>query len=207
MNNIMKFENMDVDIIVENDEPLFEVYSTGMALGQIVKAKGSYYPRKARIDENIKSAEIKPVVRGGSKYLTLNDVRKLISMSHSRRRHDFIEWLKYNGFIDQCEIFGTERKEEIFADALSQVLHQFDLSLQAQKVEGNYRFDMYVPELDIVIEYDENGHSDYNIDKEEERENYIRQNHKALIRVTDFYSIYSNIGKVIKKIVKFMGEL
>jgi hypothetical protein len=36
-----------------------------MALGQIKEAKGNLYPRKERIDENLKNAEIKPVVRNG----------------------------------------------------------------------------------------------------------------------------------------------
>ena len=33
MKELKVFENIEVDIIVENGEPLFEVYSTGMALG------------------------------------------------------------------------------------------------------------------------------------------------------------------------------
>ncbi|WP_281418911.1 hypothetical protein [Clostridium lacusfryxellense] len=40
MNNLMKFEEQEVSIIVgENGDPLFELYSTDMALGQVKTAK------------------------------------------------------------------------------------------------------------------------------------------------------------------------
>lgn len=66
-----EFEGMEVDIIQgENGEPLFELYSTGAALGQIKISKGKTYPRRERIDQNIKDADVEPVVRGGQLYLT-----------------------------------------------------------------------------------------------------------------------------------------
>lgn len=73
-NQIVKvFENEEfsnVEIIVENGEPLFELYSTGMALGYITRAKGVVYPHKDRIDKIVKNAVIALVVRGVKLYLT-----------------------------------------------------------------------------------------------------------------------------------------
>ena len=41
MNNIISvFENCEIQIIIDNDAPLFEMYSTGMALGYITNSKG-----------------------------------------------------------------------------------------------------------------------------------------------------------------------
>lgn len=37
MQNLMKFQNMNVGIIVEDQTVLFEIYSVGMALGQVKK--------------------------------------------------------------------------------------------------------------------------------------------------------------------------
>ena len=49
MNKLMMFEGNNVEIIRgENGEPLFELYSTGMALGQIVMAKGTTYANKKK---------------------------------------------------------------------------------------------------------------------------------------------------------------
>ena len=51
----MLFEGNEVKIIVnEKGEPLFELYSTGMALGYTNKAKGKIYPHKIRIDKTNK---------------------------------------------------------------------------------------------------------------------------------------------------------
>ena len=59
MQELMQFEDNNVEIIKdENGNPLFEVYSTGMALGHVKRnAVGMCYPRKERIDENLKNAE------------------------------------------------------------------------------------------------------------------------------------------------------
>jgi len=64
------FEGMNVNIITdENGNPLFELYSTGMALGQTKESKGKLYARKDRIDQNLINADISPVVRDGQQYL------------------------------------------------------------------------------------------------------------------------------------------
>ena len=73
MSDIILFEGNKVDIIIENDKPLFEIYSTGAALGQVKKNNiGTVYPRKERIDENLGSADITPCVRNGHKKAFIN---------------------------------------------------------------------------------------------------------------------------------------
>lgn len=75
MTNLMKFENCNVEIIHDNNEGfLFELYSTGMALGQTKVVKGICYPRKERIKANILNAEITPVVRNDSTNATDNKI-------------------------------------------------------------------------------------------------------------------------------------
>ena len=70
-NQILKFEDNDVDILIEGGEPLFEIYTTGMALGQVKEAKGKMYPHKQRIDNNLKNAGIEPVVRNVQLYMII----------------------------------------------------------------------------------------------------------------------------------------
>ena len=55
----------EVNVIFINEEPYFDLYKVGMALGQTKVSKGIVYPRKDRIDKNVENAEIKPVVHNG----------------------------------------------------------------------------------------------------------------------------------------------
>lgn len=96
MNSIMKFNNINVGIIEENGEPLFEVYSTGMALGQIKYSKGKVYPRKDRIDENLKSAEISAVVRDGQLYITEPQLYDLMIEMKTDKVKPFRKWVTHD---------------------------------------------------------------------------------------------------------------
>lgn len=65
------FEGTNVELIEKDGTLFFEIYSTGIALGYVKKnSSGVIYPRKERVDKTLKSAEIKPCVHGGHKYIT-----------------------------------------------------------------------------------------------------------------------------------------
>ena len=65
------FEGINVEIITdENGNPLFEIYTTGMALGYTKEAKGKKYAQKDRIEKVIENAGISTVVHGVQQYLT-----------------------------------------------------------------------------------------------------------------------------------------
>ena len=72
MEELMEFEGVNVGVIQdENGEPLFELYSTGMALGYVkYNTVGKIYPRKDRINRVVENAEISTCVHDGHKYLT-----------------------------------------------------------------------------------------------------------------------------------------
>ena len=124
MNNLMKFENQDVEIITnENGEPLFELYSTGMALGQVVNAKGKQYPNKARIDQNIEGADISTVLRNAKQYLTESMLYDLMLETKTEKVKPFRKWVthevlpqirKTGGYIPSTE---TDSEEDILAKA------------------------------------------------------------------------------------------
>ena len=87
-------------------------------------------------------------------------------------------------------------------DSIVRVLKPIGYTLETQKIDTNYRLDGYIPELDLVIEYDENNHSHYDSNKEQIRENYIKNNYNHLIRLTDEDDLMTNIGKVMNKIME-----
>lgn len=94
MSKLMKFENTPIDIQIINGVPMFELYSTGMALGQVKKnAKGIVYPRKDRIDENAKNAEIQACVRNGHKYITESQLYDLMLEARTDKCRAFRKWL------------------------------------------------------------------------------------------------------------------
>lgn len=97
MNEIVKvFENEefgDVEILIENGEPLFELYSTGMALGYVTKAKGRIYPHKDRIEKIVKNAGIASVVHGVKLYLTEPMLYDFLLESKNSNGRKFRRWV------------------------------------------------------------------------------------------------------------------
>ena len=97
MNEIMKFEDTEVEIIEINGEPHFEVYSTGMALGQVksvVRNVQTYrYPFKERIDQNIKNAGIVPVIRDGRQYIDEAQLYDLMLEMKTDKCRPFRKWI------------------------------------------------------------------------------------------------------------------
>ena len=203
-NELVIFEGNNIEMIIgENEKPMFELYAVGMALGYVrPNAKGVMYAYKSRIDKVVANADIELFPHGVHKYLSLDGIRKLITLSNTSKKRSFIEWLQKEGYIDFKEVFKKERKETVFFDILDKILKPMGYTLQQQVVDGSYRLDGYIKELDLVIEYDENGHSHYNKYKEADREMYIRNKYCNLIRLTDNKDLYTNIGLVMNKIIK-----
>ena len=104
----MLFEGNEVKIIVnEKGEPLFELYSTGMALGYIkqntINGKIYYQCRKDRVDKTIESAEIKPLVQDGLKYLTEEQLYDFMLEARTKKCKPFRKWVT-------AEVLPTMRK-------------------------------------------------------------------------------------------------
>ena len=94
MNDLMIFEGNQVEIILnEKEKPLFEIYSTGMALGHIKFAKGKAYPRKERIDKDIKNAEISTVVQLGQQYFTEETLYDFMLECKTEKCKPFRKWV------------------------------------------------------------------------------------------------------------------
>lgn len=93
---IFNFEGNKVDVIMnDNGEPLFEIYSTGMALGHVKIAKGKIYPRKDRIDKNIKNAEISTVVHDGQQYITEEQLYDFMLECKTEKCKPFRRWVTH----------------------------------------------------------------------------------------------------------------
>lgn len=101
-NNVLilvnNFEGTDVGIITdENGNVLFELYSTGIALGQIktntVKGKVYIQCRKDRVDKNIENAGIKPLVHNGLTYLNEEMLYDFMLEARTDKCKAFRKWV------------------------------------------------------------------------------------------------------------------
>ena len=93
LKEIEDFDGMKVDIILIDDEPMFELYSTGMALGQVKAAKGKLYPRKERIARTLELAEITAVVYDGELYLTEDMLYDFMLEARTEKCKKFRKWI------------------------------------------------------------------------------------------------------------------
>ena len=97
-NELMMFEGMGVQIILnEQGEPLFELYTTGMALGYLKwnGKKTHCSPRKERIDSVIESAEISTFVHDGRQYLTEEQLYDFMLEAKTEKCKPFRKWVTH----------------------------------------------------------------------------------------------------------------
>lgn len=90
---LKKFEVTDVIIKVIEGVPMFELYSTGMALGYVKTAKGKQYPRTERIDKTIKNAKITTVVHDGQLWMNENQLYDFMFETHTEKCKPFRKWV------------------------------------------------------------------------------------------------------------------
>lgn len=113
-----------VNVFEYSGEVYFELYSVGMALGQTKEAKGRLYPRKERIDENVKNADIKPVVHNGQLWITEAQLYDLMFEVHTDKVKPFRRWVTN-------EVLPSIRKNGIYAtdNVIDQILNNPDFGI------------------------------------------------------------------------------
>ena len=148
------FEGTPVEIITDkNGEPLFELYSTGMALGyeKIDVKNGKCYStiRKDRIDKIIENAEIKPFDHGGRKYLTESQLYDFMFEAKTDKCKSFRKWVtnevlptirKTGGYVNNTEKFTENYFSNLSEDTREIIKNELenknkDLRLEKAKIE------------------------------------------------------------------------
>jgi len=113
------FEGMNVTIIIdENGNPLFELYSTGMALGQTKESKGKLYARKDRIDQNLINAEITAIVRDGQQFLNESMLYDFMLEVKTDKCKPFRKWVT-NVVLPTINKYGVYMTEEVIEKTLT----------------------------------------------------------------------------------------
>lgn len=115
------FEGHEVDIIQFNGEVLFEVYSTGMALGYANKrtnSVGKEYitPYKSRIDKVIENAEITCVCQGVTHYFTESQLYDFMLEAKTDKCKSFRKWITTEVLPTIRKTGGYVNNEDKFVD-------------------------------------------------------------------------------------------
>jgi prophage antirepressor-like protein len=147
---IKVFESCDVQIIVVNDEPLFELYSTGKALGYSRWDGKTYlegkiqklFPYKARIDKVIANGEIQIVEIENNKYLTESALYDFMLEARTKQCKPFRKWIceevlpsiRQNG----CYITENATQEDIDFEALYGIRRIYDTFFNSKDVFAEY---------------------------------------------------------------------
>lgn len=145
------FEGHQVEIITEDGQPLFELYSTGMALGyediKFLQGGEKAYPRKNRIDKVIENAEIKPAEHNGQMYLTESMLYDFMLEAKTEKCKAFRKWVtnevlptirKTGGYVDNSEKFVDNYFSNLSKNTKKIILAELEnknKSLMAERVK------------------------------------------------------------------------
>lgn len=94
---LKKFEATDVTIEIIDGVPMFELYSTGMALGYVksntIKGKKYFQCRKDRVEKALKNADITPLVHDGLILINENQLYDFMLEAHTEKCKPFRRWI------------------------------------------------------------------------------------------------------------------
>lgn len=153
MQEIYKFGEIQVDVEMINNQPMFELYSTGMALGHI-KWNGEHThtsPRKERIDKDMISAEIKAFVHNGRQYLTESQLYDLMLEMKTDKVKPFRKWITSEVLpqIRQTGGYVQENRESEFIDKyFPSFTEDTKLSMVQDLRKQNHQFKQRIGELE-----------------------------------------------------------
>ena len=151
---LKKFEATDVTIEIIDGVPMFELYSTGMALGYVKTAKGKQYARNERIDKIVQNAGITTVVHGGQPFMNENQLYDFMFEAHTEKCKPFRKWVveevlpminKTGGYVetDMEEEFVNNYLPELSEEVKVLVIKDLHKSNQKLKEENEELKEFY----------------------------------------------------------------
>ena len=143
-NELMIFEESQVSMMVDaKGNVLFELYSTGMALGYVETKKGKLYARKPRIENTVKNAGISTVLHGGEQYLTEEQLYDFMLEAKTDKCKSFKKWItsevlptirKTGGYVSE------DREEEFIKNYFPSFSPEVQLAMVSDLKKQNQEF-------------------------------------------------------------------
>lgn len=165
---------------------------------------------KKRIPERM--VAMVPVVdrlgRNQQKCSAVNEDGLLEAVANSKKKSiDFKSEFLTALNINPQKVICKRRSEEEFISTLEIVVKQLPITLLKQKHVSKYNVDIFIPEINLVIEYDEDNHRNYCKLTERKREKEIRWLLDCeLIRISDRETHLENVSIVLGKIFEIFNR-
>lgn len=154
----------------------------------------------ARLDDDEKGVTLCDT-RGGKQKISIINERglyELINTSNKKSanfKYKLIDLFQSLGFFK--EISFKTRGEVEFSEALQKSLEYNRYTVINQYAVIGYKIDMFIPEINVAIEYDEKAHK-YQKESDAKRENEIKDLIGCeFIRIDEQDGLFYNLGKVI----------
>ena len=203
-NMIIKTNEMfgDLRIVMVDNEPWFVGKDVAEKLGH--KEPRSAVSKKVDLEDRIKEMIESNSGIQMTTVINKRGICSLISKSKTKSKEykdSFKNWLVSEGLIEDSFCI-TSRKEIEFLDMLEEVLKPFGYKTIRQYSVLDYKIDLYIADLNIAIEYDENNHKHYSYEKHEGRQALIEKELGCkFIRLSDKEDDLYNVGLVMKGIM------
>jgi very-short-patch-repair endonuclease len=138
--------------------------------------------------------------QGSLKLIKEQGVAKALSRSQkitTKEKQELFDFFQSKGLLTGLVFYS--RAEVEFISELEEFLKTLNVISIKQFQVLNFKVDLYLPELKIAIEFDENDHRNYDVKKEKERQDFIKEILGCdFLRLSDKDSCGMNIGKVLK---------
>ncbi|WP_294170771.1 BRO family protein [uncultured Clostridium sp.] len=150
---------------------LFEIYSTGMALGYVKRdiktsvqgvPKTYERPFKSRIDKVLENADIKPYVHSGQRYLTEEQLYDFMLEARTEKCKSFRKWVtnvvlptirKTGGYVDNADKFTDNYFSNLSLEVRKAIKQEL---VNRNKVLVNRKRELIVEAEELKREYELN---------------------------------------------------
>ena len=219
MESLMVFENEEfgkVRIVTDNEgKPYFVAKDVAVVLGY--KKHNAMYRRlsdKDKIRINPQNNDSYKLVNSNDEIETNKNIKILLLLTTNglvtvinrctnltiEKKRSIIESFRNNGC--DLNLIALSRDEIEFLDLLESVLEPFGYNCIRQYRCNGYRIDLYIEDLKVAIEYDENSHITYSYESQEGRQKEIEESLGCrFIRVGDENSHAYNVGLVMRQLL------
>lgn len=208
MNELMIFEGKELEVLEFEGKILFNAKQ----VGEILEIK-NVNDNISKMNEKqvfkltnsiVKDTDFRKLHNTGENFLTESGVSVLISKANKisiKMKQKIIKSFNDNGY--NLNLVALTRKEIEFFELLEGVLEPFEYICHKQYSVNGKRIDFYIEDLNIAIEYDEDNHSSYSYENQEERQKMIEKELGCkFIRLSDEESNAYNVGLVMKGLAK-----